>query len=198
MTLRKLRLPANPLTSCPSRGCGCRKIWPKSSEKRLIGYARVSTYWQTFDARLDQALRIHLARREPFSNRSSPVKIPVYVTRPGHGSLRGQRGLPQHLVRSGGQALQGPQRAYVDTRPPARRAIACTLALGRCVLEYLTRLMRYAAMTGSAQRNGSPDRQTLCRMTDSLRAKATRALPEPERRSIVSAQFFKCSGRFTR
>src|SRR3954462_13879563 len=32
------------------------------------------------------------------------------------------------------------------TRPPARRAIACTLALGRCVLAYLTRLMRYAAM----------------------------------------------------
>src|SRR3954451_15198738 len=117
----------------------------------------------------------NLARRGPFSNRSSPVRIPVYIARPGHGSLRGQRGLPQHLVRSGGQALQGPQRAYVDTRPPARRAIACTLALGRCVLEYLTRLMRYAAMTGSAQRNGSPDRQTLCRMTDSLRAKATRA-----------------------
>jgi len=133
-------------------------------------------------------------RRGPFSNRSSPVKLPVYVARPGHGSLRGQRGLPQHLVRSGGQALQGPQRAYVDTRPPARRAIACTLALGRCVLEYLTWLMRYAAMAGSAQRNGSPDRQTLCRMTDSLRAKATRALPEPERRPIASAQ----CGRFTR
>ena len=84
------------------------------------------------------------------------------------------------------------------TRPPARRAIACTLALGRCVLEYLTRLMRYAAMAGSAQRNGSPDRQTLCRMTDSLRAKATRALPEPERRSIAWAQSFRGSDRFTR
>src|SRR3954451_4330595 len=80
----------------------------------------------------------NLARRGPFSNRSSPVRIPVYIARPGHGSLRGQRGLPQHLVRSGGQALQGPQRAYVDTRPPARRAIACTLALGRCLLAYLT------------------------------------------------------------
>src|SRR5215211_4062502 len=56
----------------------------------------------------------------------------------------------------------------------------------------------YAAMAGSAQRNGSPDRQTLCRMTDSLRAKATRALPEPERRSIASAQSFRCSDRFTR
>jgi hypothetical protein len=58
--------------------------------------------------------------------------------------------------------------------------------------------MSYAALAGAAQRNGSPDRQTLCRMTDSLRAKATRALPEPERRSIASAQSFRCSGRFTR
>ena len=79
-----------------------------------------------------------LANSSRFSNRSTPVKLPVYVARPGHGSLRGQRKLPQHLVRSGGQALQGPQRAYVDTRPPARRAIACTLALGRCLLAYLT------------------------------------------------------------
>src|SRR3954468_13713043 len=58
--------------------------------------------------------------------------------------------------------------------------------------------MSYAAMAGAAQRNGSPDRQTLCRITDSLRAQATRALPEPERRSIASAQSFRCSGRFTR
>jgi hypothetical protein len=61
----------------------------------------------------------HLARRGPFSNRSAPVKTVVYVARPGHGSLRGQRGLPQHLVRSGGQALQGPQRAHVDHAPIA-------------------------------------------------------------------------------
>ena len=58
-----------------------------------------------------------LRRRGPFSNRSTPVKAAVYVARPGHGSLRGQRGLPQHLVRSGEQALQGPQRAYVDHAP---------------------------------------------------------------------------------
>src|SRR3954452_25025279 len=51
--------------------------------------------------------------------------------------------------------------------------------------------MSYAVMTGAAQRNGSPDRQTLCRMTDSLRARATRALPEPERRSMAWAQSFK-------
>ena len=34
--------------------------------------------------------------------------------------------------------MQGPQRATLITRPPARRAIACTLALGRCLKEYLT------------------------------------------------------------
>jgi len=56
----------------------------------------------------------------------------------------------------------------------------------------------YAAVAFGAQRNGSPDRQTLCRITDSLRAKATRALPGPERRSIASAQSFRCSDRFTR
>ena len=56
----------------------------------------------------------------------------------------------------------------------------------------------YAAVTFGAQWNGSPDRQTLCRITDSLRAKATRALPGPERRSIASAQSFRCSDRFTR
>jgi hypothetical protein len=54
--------------------------------------------------------------------------------------------------------------------------------------------MSYAAMAGVAQRNGTPDRQTLCRITDSLRAQATRALPEPERRSIASAQSFRCRG----
>ena len=58
--------------------------------------------------------------------------------------------------------------------------------------------MSYAAMAGVAQRNGTPDRQTLCRITDSLRAKATRALPEPERRSIASAQSFRYRDRFTR
>ena len=58
--------------------------------------------------------------------------------------------------------------------------------------------MRYATSGRGAQRNGSPDRQTLCRITDSLRAKATRALPEPARRSIASAQSFSGSDRFTR
>ena len=69
-------------------------------------------------------------------------------------------------------------------------------------LSQLTRLDRpdleCILLSGAAQRNGSPDRQTLCRITESLRAKATRALPEPERRSIAAAQSFRCSDRFTR
>ena len=139
-----------------------------------------------------------LANGSRFSNRSSLVKTAVYVAHPGHGSLRGQRELPQHLVRSGAQALQGPQRAYVDTCPTARRAITYTLALGRRLFADLTSSMSYAAAVCGAQRNGSPDRQTLCRITDSLRAKATRALPEPERRPIASAQSFRYRDRFTR
>ena len=101
-----------------------------------------------------------LAPNGPFSNRGAPVKLVIYAIRPGHGSLRGQRELPQHLVRSGGQALQGPQRATLITRPPARRAIACTLALGRCLKEYLTSFdeLRCHGRRGPAERLArSPD-----------------------------------------
>jgi hypothetical protein len=58
--------------------------------------------------------------------------------------------------------------------------------------------MRYAAIVCGVQRNGSPDRQTLCRITDNLRAKATRALPGPERCSMAAAQSFRCSDRLIR
>lgn len=58
--------------------------------------------------------------------------------------------------------------------------------------------VRYAAMVCGVQRNGSLDRQTLCRMTDNLRAKAIRALPGPERCSIAAAQSFRCDDRLTR
>jgi hypothetical protein len=56
----------------------------------------------------------------------------------------------------------------------------------------------YAGVACEDQRNGCPDRHTLCRITANLRASATRALPGPERCSIASAQAFRCSGRFTR
>ena len=38
----------------------------------------------------------------------------------------------------------------------------------------------------------------LCRITDSLRAKATRALPEPDRFAIACAQSFRREARLTR
>src|SRR4051794_39516112 len=66
---------------------------------------------------------------------SSPV---IYVARPGHGSLRGQRGLPQHLVRSGGQVLQGPQRADVDHVPTGPPRNCLYPRPGAMLLEYLT------------------------------------------------------------
>jgi hypothetical protein len=56
----------------------------------------------------------------------------------------------------------------------------------------------YAGIGCEGQRNGCPDRQTLCRRTANLRAKATRALPGPERCSMASAEVFRCSGRLTR
>jgi hypothetical protein len=48
------------------------------------------------------------------------------------------------------------------------------------------------------QRNGSPERYMLCRMTESFRANATRALAAPERLAIASAQSFRPEARFTR
>jgi hypothetical protein len=48
-----------------------------------------------------------------------------------------------------------------------------------------------AALAYSDQRNGSPERQTLCKITESFLASATRALPLPDRLAIARAQSFK-------
>src|SRR3954465_8628104 len=48
------RLSANSLIPCGSMDYVHRKIWPKLTRKRPIGYARVSAYGQTLDAQLDQ------------------------------------------------------------------------------------------------------------------------------------------------
>ena len=99
------------------------------------------------------------------------------------------------------RTLQGPQRAYVlitCPRPRPRNSLHPRPGATRLSAKMRTNLNAYAAIASGAQWNGSPDRQTLCRITDSLRAKAIRALPGPERRSMASAQSFKCSGRFTR
>ena len=50
----------------------------------------------------------------------------------------------------------------------------------------------------SGQRNGSPERQILWRITESFLASATRALPAPERLAIAPAQSFKLEAFFIR
>ncbi len=59
-------------------------------------------------------------------------------------------------------------------------------------------LSHHEAVVVADQRNGSPERQMLWRMTASLRASATRALPDPDRLAIASAQSFRLEARFTR
>ena len=97
-------------------------IWTRSANShagRRSMAAQEAGQMAASDFSVTAFLMFSLALKGAFSNRSAPVKTVVYVARPGHGSLRGQRGLPQHLVRSGGQALQGPQRAHVDHAPIA-------------------------------------------------------------------------------
>ena len=55
-----------------------------------------------------------------------------------------------------------------------------------------------AALACSDQRNGSPERQTLCKITESFLASATRALPLPDRLAIARAQSFKREALLTR
>src|ERR1700730_15491715 len=55
-----------------------------------------------------------------------------------------------------------------------------------------------AALACSDQRNGSPERQTLCRITESFLASATRALPFPDRLAIARAQSFKLEALWIR
>ena len=50
----------------------------------------------------------------------------------------------------------------------------------------------------SDQRNGCPERQMLCRITESFLANATRALPAPDRLAIACAQSFKLEALFNR
>ena len=79
-----------------------------------------------------------LAKGELFSNRSSLVKTAVYVA---------PRVMVLFAVSAGCRNIwSGPEDRHCKvhngltliTRPSPRRAIACTLALGRCVLAYLT------------------------------------------------------------
>ena len=140
-----------------------------------------------------------LANGSRFSNRSSFVKAPFKSS----ARVMVLFAVSTAAATSGAVRSAGIARSITGLRlitcPPAGHAIACTLARERhrCPRSCELASIDYAAVA-LVQRNGSPDRQTVCRITDSLRANATRALPGPERRSIASAQSFRCSDRFTR
>ena len=71
-----------------------------------------------------------LARRGPFSNRISVVNCILIASAAarGHGSLRGRKGPPQHLVRSAGAAMSTAGLRGVLRSPRPSVAVACTLA----------------------------------------------------------------------
>ena len=92
----------------------------------------------------------------------------------------------------------------INARPNDSVAAACTFAPRgntlRCAetANAICSIKDQAAATDLFQLKGSPDRHTLCRMTDSLRASAVRALPGPHRLAIASAQSLRREARLTR
>ncbi len=71
-----------------------------------------------------------LAPHGAFSNRGSVVKTEM-LPRPGHGSLRGQPELPQHLVRSGSTGIARSTtglRVITCPRPRPRNCLHPRLA----------------------------------------------------------------------
>src|ERR1700741_3934891 len=128
----------------------------------------------------------------------------VFVAALGHGSLRGRNNPPQHLVRrkrrrcnvqnelASNNAAQG-----APSQPPAPSPSGQLSHL-------LSRSMNFrnkgsqAGFACSGQRNRCPERQMLCRITESFLASATRALPLPDRLAIACAQSFKLEALFNR
>jgi len=83
--------------------------------------------------------------------------------------------------------------------PTASAAVIRTFApkgipTPRCVVQSSA----YAEASTLDARKGSPERQTACSMTDSLRAGAMRALPLPDFRAIAIAQLFNGKSRLIR
>src|SRR5215469_7018111 len=149
--------------------------------------------------------QIALASTGSFSNRISVVNRILIASVPqrGHGSLRGRKGPPQHLVRSAGAAMSTAGLRGVLRSPRPSVAVACTLAPSGNHRIRGERLdgswLRYRQTAGcSDQWNGSPDRHMLCRITASFRASATRALPAPDRLAIDRAQSLRTKARLTR
>ena len=145
-----------------------------------------------------------LALQGPFSNRASYVNR----FRCCHAGVTVLSAVDvcRRNIWSEAQALQCPQRAHTEyMRPnglprslPAPSPRWATRTRATLPRGWISSRFAQASTACSDQRNGSPDRQMLCRITDSLRASATRALAMPERFAMASAQSFKRDARFTR
>ena len=150
------------------------------------------------------ALPLHPRGRSLIASPTSTGFFCCVLPSRGHGSLRGRRLPPQHLVRSAGAAMSTTgSRARTQPNglprsqpaPSPRKATRIRVSLSR---EWIASWPGYALAGCSGQRNGSPDRQMLCRTTDSFRASATRALPGPDRLAIACAQSFNPDTRLIR
>ena len=134
---------------------------------------------------------------------TSPVSL--LSPRRGHGSLRG---------RSSSAATSGPKHRHCNVHNGLTR-MTCrpTATLAICLhprpggqLSPAPAQSRECISTGQAQavagsadqRNGSPERQMLCRIVQSFLASATRALPIPDRLASASAQSFSPEAFLTR
>jgi len=99
------------------------------------------------------------------------------------------------------RALQCPQRARIlcyATQGPLTQSARTLAPSGNYPPASAGRdLVRQADAGCSVQRNGSPEHHMRCKMTESFRANATRALPTPDRLAIASAQSFRPEARFT-
>ena len=89
-----------------------------------------------------------------------------------------------------------PLKAHLRSHPYPRPA-------GNHHIRNFTRMDLYelwsqAAFACSGQRNGCPERQTLCKITESFLATATRALPLPDRLAMACPQSFKLEAFLSR
>src|SRR5919206_933781 len=117
----------------------------------------------------------------PVSSPTCLVLLPCGVT------VLSAVGVCRRNIWSEAQALQCPQRAHMEhmrpnglprSRPapsPRRATLTSALTLG-----WISSRCGQVPDGCSDQRKGSPDRQMLCKITDSFLASATRALPTPD------------------
>ena len=129
---------------------------------------------------LAQPLEKPLASVGAFSNRASSVKPAVAASGSWFSSRSALAAAASGPVRRAGAARSTTGlRRMARPRPLAAQSPTPSPE-GDCVVRRSRTLLAAQAWT-SAHRNGSPDLQMLWRMTASLRAKATRALPGPAR-----------------